>query len=169
MGWASRTGGVLLGLAACGGGTGADALRPGAGPAPAVLAGACTIDGVRIEVEEGVLGGFGGETPCSYSGRFVAVWRGTYEERWGGVPLESWTVRIRTPDLVDDRGHAGLTWYDRQLIELSQSHFELLPHELHHAGQGAGSSTHPGWCADFVPWELDRHIQDERSRLGCAL
>jgi len=134
-----------------------------------VLAATCAVDGVKIEVEQGVLGGVGGETPCSYSGRFVAVWRRTYEDRWGAVPLESWTVRIRAAELLDGSGHGGLTWYDRQLIEVSQNHFVLLPHELHHAQQGAGSSDHSGWCLDFVPWELERSIQDERSRLSCAL
>ena len=42
-------------------------------------------------------------------------------------------------------GHAGLTWYDERLIELSQLHFELLPHELHHARLGEASSDHHGW------------------------
>jgi hypothetical protein len=98
----------------------------------------------------------------------VTLWRATYEERWGALPLESWTVRIRAPDVLDQAGHTGLTWYDRKLIEVSQNHFELLPHEFHHAQQGAGSSDHPGWCADFVPWEIERNIQDERARLGCT-
>ncbi len=170
MGWAARTGGLFvgLGLGACGGGTGGDQLRPGSSPAVVVLAETCTADGVRIEVENGVLGGFGGETPCIHSGRFVSVWRQTYQDRWGVVPLESWTVRIRAADLVDASGHAGLTWYERRLIEVSQSHFELLPHELHHVRLGEPSNDHHGWCEDFVPWELERHIQDERDRLGCA-
>ena len=169
MGWAARAAWAVvgLGIAACGGAGGgsARAIRPAAVP----LAGSCTVDGVHIEVEEGVLGGFGGESPCSYSGRFVSVWRATYEERWGAVPLEAWTVRIREGERVDALGHGGLTWYDDRLIELSQLHFELLPHELHHAAQGETSSDHHGWCADFVPWEIERHIQDERVQLGCAL
>jgi len=168
MRWAAWMGGLLLllGTAGCAGGA---PLRAGGAPEAVVLAGSCTVDGTRIEVEEGVLGGPGGETPCSDSGRFVSTWRSTYEERWGVVPLADWTVRIRTADLVDGDGHAGLTWYDRHLIELSQIHFELLPHELHHAQQGEPSNDHHGWCTDFVPWELARHIQDERARLGCAL
>ena len=165
MGWAARIGGLALGLMGLGCGSGAG----GATLSKVALAGTCTVNGVRIEVEEGVLGGIGGETPCGYSGRFVAAWRATYEERWGRIPLEAWTVRIRRPDLVDAAGHAGLTWYDQRLIELSQIHFEVLPHELHHASLGEGSNDHHGWCADFVPWELERHIQDERARLGCTL
>ena len=55
----------------------------------------------------------------------------------------------------------------RALIDLSQLHFELLPHELHHAHLGEASSDHRGWCLDLVPWELERHIQDERAALGC--
>lgn len=171
MGWAARVGWAGLGLVVvgCDGGAGGGSVRAGARPAPVTLAASCTVDGVRIEVEEGVLGGFTGESPCSYSGRFVSVWRGTYEERWGAVALESWTVRIRAGERVDDRGHGGLTWYQDRLIELSQLHFELLPHELHHAMQGEASSDHHGWCADFVPWEIERHIQDERAQLGCGI
>jgi hypothetical protein len=167
MGWATGIGFGLLGLgmAGCGDGVGAGSVH--VQPARVAIADRCTVDGVRVEVEQGVLGGFDGESPCAYSGRFVMVWRRTYEERWGTVPLESWTVRIRTPELVDARGHSGLTWYDERLIELSQLHFELLPHELHHARLGETSSAHPGWCADFVPWELERQIQDERAALGC--
>ena len=168
MGWAARIGWGFLGLgvAGCGDGVGAGPVRPG--PPVVSIADRCTVEGVRIEVENGVLGGFSGESPCAYSGRFVTVWRRTYEERWGPVPLESWTVRIRTPELVDARGHSGLTWYDERILELSQLHFELLPHELHHARLGETSSDHHGWCADFVPWELERHIQDERAALGCG-
>jgi len=33
----------------------------------------------------------------------------------------------------------------RALIDLSQLHFELLPHELHHARLGEASSDHHGW------------------------
>ncbi|HUM09675.1 MAG TPA: hypothetical protein VLT82_01880 [Myxococcaceae bacterium] len=170
MRWAARVGCALvgLGLGGCGGGAGGGPVRSASRPAAAALAGTCSVDGVRIEVEEGVLGGLGGETPCSYSGRFVSVWRAIYQERWGGVSLDSWIVRIRAPGLLDRAGHAGLTWYDERLIELSQSHFELLPHELHHARLGEPSSDHGGWCADFVPWELERNIQDERVRLGCV-
>ncbi len=170
MRFAARVGCALvgLGLGGCGGGAGGGPVRSPSDPPAVALAGTCTVDGVRIEVEEGVLGGFGGETPCSYSGRFVSVWRAIYEERWAAVPLQSWTVRIRAPDLVDAHGHAGLAWYDQRLIELSQNHFELMPHELHHARLGEPSSDHHGWCVDFVPWELVRHIQDERVRLGCS-
>ena len=164
----ARRTGLVLGIVLLGCGAGGDAARPGAVPAPVVLAGTCTVDGVHIEVEGGVLGGSGGETPCSYAGRLASVWRVIYQERWGTLPLDSWTVRVRAPDLVDASGHAGLTWYDRRLIEVSQAHFEVLPHELHHARAGATSSDHHGWCSDFVPWELARQIQDERSRLGCA-
>ena len=169
MRWAAWVGWALVGLGGggCGGGTGAGPTR--AAPAPVVLADRCTVDGVQVEVEDGVVGGFGQESPCSYSGRFVGVWRATYEERWGRVPLESWTVRIRAAERVDGRGHGGLTWYAERLIELSQLHFELLPHEIHHASLGEASSNHPGWCIDFVPWELERHIQDERAQLGCSL
>jgi hypothetical protein len=168
MGWAARIGWGLLGLgvAGCGDGVGAGSVRPE--PAAVSIADRCTVEGVQIEVEEGVLGGFGGESPCTYSGRYVAVWRRTYEERWGAIPLESWTVRIRTPERVDARGRSGLTWYDQRLVEVSQLHFELLPHELHHAQLGEASTDHHGWCADFVPWELERHIQDERAALGCG-
>ena len=163
MGWAL----VVLGLGGCGDETGGGSAHVGSKPAQVLIDGTCTVDGVRIEVERGVLGGFGGDSPCGYTGRFVSVWRATYEGRWGTIPLESWTVRIRTPERVDALGHGGLTWYDQRLIELSQLHFELLPHELHHARQGKGSTDHRGWCADFVPWELEQHIQDERAQLGC--
>jgi hypothetical protein len=163
-----RGAGILLGLVLLGCGEGAGGARARSAPAPVALAGTCTVDGVPIEVEAGVLGGFGDESPCSYSGRFVSVWRGIYEERWGSISLEGWTLRVRAPDLVDAHGHAALTWYERRLIEVSQVHFELLPHELHHARQGEGSNDHHGWCSDFVPWELERQIQDERSRLGCG-
>ena len=170
MGWAARIGWTVVGLGVgCGGSAGGGSARAARQPAAVTLAGSCQVDGVRIEVEESVLGGFTGESPCSYSGRFVAVWRATYEERWGTVPLGAWTVRIPAPERLDALGHGGLTWYDERLIELSQVHFELLPHELHHAAQGETSSDHHGWCADFVPWELERHIQDERAQLGCAL
>ena len=169
MGWAARIGCLVFGLVGLGCGSDAGGAILSRAPPAVALAGTCSVEGVRIEVEEGVLGGVGGETPCNYSGRFVAVWRVTYEERWGPVPLEAWTVRIRRPDLVDGAGHAGLTWYDPRLIELSQIHFEVLPHELHHASLGQGSNDHHGWCTDFVPWELERHIQDERARLGCTL
>jgi len=169
MGWAARAGWAVLGLGVAGcGGAGGGSVRSVRPPA-VTLAASCTVDRVRIEVEEGVLGGFTGESPCSYTGRFVGVWRAVYEERWGTVPLEAWTVRIRAGERVDALGHGGLTWYDERLIELSQLHFELLPHELHHAAQGEASSDHHGWCADFVPWELERHIQDERAQLGCGL
>jgi|GEM_PF-286719 len=169
MGWPARVGWAVvgLGLGGCGDGAGAGPVHERSRPSPVVIAASCTVDGVSVEVERGVEGAFGGETPCSYSGRFVSVWRAVYEERWGRVPLESWTVRIRAPERVDAVGHAGLAWYDEQLIELSQLHFEFLPHELHHAGQGKASTDHRGWCADFVPWELERHIQDERAQLGC--
>ena len=169
MRWAARVGCVLvgLGLGACGGGAGGGPVPSATGPAPVALAETCTVDGMHLEVETGVLGGFGDETPCSYSGRFASMWRGIYEERWGSVPLEGWTVRVRAPDLLDGNGHTGLTWYRQRVIEMSQAHFELLPHELHHARLGEPSSDHHGWCADFVPWELERHIQDERDRLGC--
>jgi len=163
-----RSAGLVVGLVVLGCGSGSDGRRSSLEPAAIVVAGTCTVQGVRIEVESGVLGGFGGESPCSYAGRFVATWHGIYEERWGTLTLDAWTVRIRAPDLVDGNGHAGLTWYDRRLIELSQAHFELLPHELHHARAGAPSSDHHGWCSDFVPWEIQRQIQDERSRLGCV-
>jgi len=168
MGWAARIAWLLVGLgvAGCGDAVGTGSVR--AGPPSVSIADRCTVEGVRIEVEQGVLGGFAGESPCAYSGRFVAVWRRIYEERWGPVALESWTVRIRTPELVDARGHAGLAWYEAQLIELSQLHFELLPHELRHARLGEASSDHQGWCADFVPWELEQHVQDERAALGCG-
>lgn len=171
MGWAARVGLAGLGLVVvgCDGGTGGGSVHGAPRPAAVTLAGSCMVDGVHIEVEDGVLGGFTGESPCSYSGRFVSVWRAIYEERWGAVALESWTVRIRAGDRVDALGHGGLTWYHERLIELSQLHFELLPHELHHAAQGEGSSDHHGWCADFVPWELERHIQDERAQLGCGV
>jgi hypothetical protein len=169
MGWAARIGWGLGGLvmAGCGDGVGGGSVIPG--PAAVTLAERCTVDGVRIEVEQGVQGGLGGEGPCAYSGRFVSVWRRIYEERWGTVPLESWTVRIRVAERLDAQGHAGLTWYDQRFIEVSQLHFELLPHELHHVALGETSNDHHGWCADFVPWELERHIQDERAQLGCAL
>jgi len=170
MRWASRVGLLLvgLGLGACGAGAGGGPVRSASGPAPVALGETCTVDGVHIEVEEGVQGGFGDETPCAYSGRFISVWRGIYEERWGPVSLEAWTVRVRAPDLLDGDGHAGLTWYQQRKIEVSQIHFELLPHEIHHARLGEPSSDHRGWCADFVPWELERQIQDERDRLGCV-
>jgi len=42
-------------------------------------------------------------------------------------------LRIRAGERVDAVGHPGLTWFDERLIEFSQVHFELLPHELHHA------------------------------------
>ncbi len=163
---AARRTGLVLGIVLLGCGAGGDVA--GAVPASVVLAGTCAVDGIRIEVEGGVLGGSGGEAPCSYAGRLVSDWRVIYQERWGTLPLDSWTVRVRAPDLVDTSGHIGLTWYDRGLIEVSQAHFEVLPHELHHAREGAPSNDHHGWCADFVPWELTRQIQDERSRLGCA-
>lgn len=164
IGWAV----VGLGVVGCDRGAGGGSVRAKQ-PAEVTLADSCTVDGMRIEVEEGVLGGFSGESPCIYSGRFVTLWRATYEERWGTVPLDAWTVRIRAPERLDAAGHAGLTWYDEHLIELSQLHFELLPHELHHARLGESSNDHHGWCADFVPWELERNIQDERVQLGCAL
>ena len=115
MGWAARVGWAVLGLGVvgCDGGAGGGSVHAAARPAAVALAGSCTVDGVRIEVEEGVLGGFTGESPCSYSGRFVSVWRATYEERWGAVALESWTVRIRAGERVDALGHGGLTWYRR--------------------------------------------------------
>jgi hypothetical protein len=168
MGWAARIGWGLVGLgvAGCGEGVGGGTVSPG--PAAVTLADRCTVDGVRVEVEQGVEGGFA-EGACAYSGRFVSVWRGIYEERWGTAPVESWTVRIRAPDRLDGQGRAGLTWYAQRLVEVSQVHFELLPHELHHVRLGAASNDHHGWCADFVPWELERHIQDERAQLGCAL
>ena len=170
MGWAARVGLAVVEIGAVGcGGAGGGSVRAARQPAAVTLAGSCTVDGVLVEVEEGVLGRFTGESPCSYTGRFVALWLATYEERWGTVPLEAWTVRIRAPERVDGSGHAGLTWYDQRLIELSQLHFELLPHELHHAHLGEASSDHRGWCLDLVPWELERHIQDERAQLGCAL
>ena len=170
MRWPARVGWALvgLGLGGCGDGAGGGSVHVGSRPSPAVIAATCTVDGVRVEVERGVEGGFGGESPCSYSGRFVSVWRAVYEERWGRVALESWTVRIRASERLDAVGHSGLTWYDDHLIELSQLHFEILPHELHHAREGKASTDHRGWCADFVPWELERHIQDEREQLGCG-
>jgi len=169
MGWASRVGWALVGLGVggCGNGAGGGSTHVSR-PSSVVIDASCSVDGVRVEVERGVEGGFGGESPCSYSGRFISVWRAVYEERWGRVPLKSWTVRIRTSERLDAVGHSGLTWYDDQLIEISQLHFEILPHELHHAQQGKASSDHRGWCADFVPWELERHIQDEREQLGCG-
>ncbi len=159
---------LLLGLGgfACGGGMGGG--LDGEAPASVVIGSACSVSGVRIEVEAGVLGGADGQGPCAASGALVATWRRVYEERWGTIPLGEWTVRIREPELLDGAAHAGLTWYGRRLIEISQGHVEVLPHELHHAQLGEGSSDHHGWCADFVPWELARHVQDERSRLGCT-
>ena len=170
MRWGARVGWAVvgLGIAGCGGGAGGSG-RVERRPPAVTLADSFTVEGVQIEVEAGVLGGVSGESPCSYSGRFVAVWRATYEERWGAVPLEAWTVRIRAPERVDAAGHGGLSWYHERLVELSQMHFELLPHELHHVALGETSNDHHGWCADFVPWELERHIQDERAQLGCAL
>jgi hypothetical protein len=99
MGWAARVGlaAVEIGAVGCGG-AGDCSVRAARQPAPVTLAGSCTVDGVLVEVEEGVLGRFTGESPCSYSGRFVALWLATYEERWGTVPLEAWTVRIRAPE-----------------------------------------------------------------------
>jgi hypothetical protein len=47
------------------------------------------------------------------------MWRTTYEERWGAVALETWRLRIRARERVDAVGHAGLTWFDGRLIELS--------------------------------------------------
>src|SRR5262249_31801661 len=69
MGWAARIGWGFLGIgvAGCGEGVGAGPVRPG--PPPVSIADRCTVEGVRIEVEEGVLGGFSGESPCAYSGR----------------------------------------------------------------------------------------------------
>ena len=73
------------------------------------------------------------------------------------------------------RGHrrrwaerAGLP-HDGAVIEVRENHFEMFPREFHHAPQGSGSGDHPNWCADFVPWEPERNIQDERVRLGCTL
>src|SRR6185369_10963345 len=71
----ARRGGGEDGVGGAGGGS-VRAVRP----ASVSLAASCTVDGVRIEVEEGVLGGFTGESPCSYTGRFVGVWRAVYEE-----------------------------------------------------------------------------------------
>jgi hypothetical protein len=55
------------------------------------------------------------------------------------------------------------------LVELRQLHLEVLSHELHHVALGETSNDHHRWGADFVPWELERNIQDERTQLGCAL
>jgi len=157
---------LAVALVGCGGGAGGGSAGSSA-PASVVLAETCVVSGVRIEVEEGVLGGFGGESPCAYSGRFVASWRGVFEERWGAVALDGWSVRIRAGELLDGQGHAGLTWYRGRMVEVSQDHFELLPHEFRHVQLGEGSSDHHGWCSDFVLWEQERNIQDERARLGC--
>ena len=171
MGWAARVGWAVLGLGVvgCDGGARRGSVHAAARPAAVALAGSCTVDGVRIEVEEGVLGGFTGESPCSYSGRFVSVWRATYEERWGAVALESWTVRIRA------RGAGGRARARRAYL-VSRAAHRAEPAPLRAPapraaprGAGEASSDHHGWCADFVPWELERHIQDERAQLGCGV
>jgi hypothetical protein len=156
-------------LVGCGQGAGGHATQElGAAPATVQIAESCTLNGLRIEVEVGVIGGFGEETPCTYSARFAQTWRSIYEERWGVVDVKGWTLRIRAPEFVDGQKHSGLTWYDQRVVELTQLHFEMLPHELHHAQLGATSNDHHGWCTDFAPWEMERHIRDERDLLGCG-
>src|SRR5262249_6299292 len=63
MGWWGRIGWAVVGLSVvgCDAGAGGGMARGALQPADVKLADSCTVGGVRIEVEEGVLGGFAGE------------------------------------------------------------------------------------------------------------
>jgi hypothetical protein len=93
----------------------------------------------------------------------VDGFRARYEQRWGALALDGWTVRIRTAATFSG-DHLGTTWTDSRTIDLVDSQWVILPHELNHVRTG---SSHDGWCAEFEPWEETELGYNERGYLGC--
>lgn len=103
---------------------------------------------------------------CSSVGQVLDQYRAVYEERWGRVDMDGWTLRVRSTTLMDRA--AGATWWDERLIEVEPHMLDALPHELHHVQLGPSSDGHRGWCLAYYPWERATLGLDEGAYLGCA-
>jgi hypothetical protein len=105
---------------------------------------------------------------CDAIRSIVSTYRDEYELRFGHQRLTRSPVRIRATEDLRATGIqasyvvTGHTYDDA--VDLAQSAWESLPHELNPVRTGPG---HAGWCADYEPWSEEVLGIDQRSYLGC--
>lgn len=129
-------------------------------PGMAVATQCTSSTGITIQLESVPSGTF---RLCEWSALMVDGLRARYEERWGALALDGWTVRIRQAATFSG-DHLGTTWHETRTIDLVGGQWIVFPHELNHVRMGSG---HDGWCAEFWPWEETEFGFDERGYLGC--
>jgi hypothetical protein len=139
-------------------------------PAPDIaVAGACTLDGVPVQLEQGVRTGSSVDHSCHRVAHVLGQYRDTFIESWGDVTLrgEGWMLRVRAGGSVDSEGHTGVTYHHARVVDVAETGLETFPHELRHVQLGKSSDDHHGWCSTFAPWEERVLGVDERAYLGC--
>lgn len=99
---------------------------------------------------------------CGWTAAMVDGLRASYEEKWGMLSMDGWTVRIRTAANFYGE-HLGATWPESRTIDLVDGQMIVLRHELNHIRVGPG---HDGWCNEFEPWEESFGF-NEKAYLGC--
>ena len=108
-------------------------------------------------------------TVCDGIRMTLSHYRDEYGLRFGRQDLRDIPVRIRATEDLRTIGIespfmvSGHTYDDA--IDLAQSEWSALPHELNHVRTGSG---HSGWCVDYEPWSEEVLGIDQRSYLHCG-
>lgn len=107
-------------------------------------------------------------TVCDGIQMVLSNYRDEYSLRFGREDLAEIPIRIRATDDLRTTGIespfnvSGHTYDDA--IDLAQSAWDSLPHELNHVRAGPG---HSGWCVDYEPWSEQILGINQRSYLQC--
>jgi hypothetical protein len=107
-------------------------------------------------------------TVCDGIRNILSNYRDEYSLRFGRQDLTEIPIRIRATEDLRTLGVespyavSGHTYDDA--IDLGQSAWDSLPHELNHVRTGPG---HSGWCVDYEPWSEAVLGIDQRSYLQC--
>ena len=107
-------------------------------------------------------------TVCDGIRSILSNFREEYGLRFGRQDLAETPIRIRAAEDLRTIGVespfpvSGHTYDDA--IDLAQSAWDSLPHELNHVRTGSG---HSGWCIDYEPRSEAVLGIDQRSYLQC--